>query len=320
MHKRLWKLPYLIAIALLFYLGVAEAKEVDWGALNPALKDATFVADRGECESCHEDYVKAFDKTNIARSFRFNPPKQGNVCEVCHGPSSKHLKEAEQLQKTPGGIATIVSYTPKSPLTPQQRSKACLQCHEGTRRMEGGLRMEWHSGLHNASDVTCNSCHYVMERRSDKSLFIYEDAKTACYKCHPDRKSHNLKASHMPIKEGKIDCNNCHNPHSSSPKMLKASSTNEMCYSCHAEKRGPFLWEHAVVRENCVNCHDPHGSNNPGLLNAKGPFLCTRCHQYGGHVNLPRYNRSSQPYGQGCINCHTRIHGSNHPSGAKLTR
>jgi len=55
-------------------------------------------------------------------------------------------------------------------------------------------------------------------------------------------------------------------------------------------------------------------------LNRKDSFLCLQCHSYGGHINLPRYNRTSNPYGSGCTNCHMAIHGSNHPSGAKLTR
>ena len=33
--------------------------------------------------------------------------------------------------------------------------------------------------------------------------------------------------------------------------MLKEASVNDNCYKCHAEKRGPFLWEHPPVRENC---------------------------------------------------------------------
>ena len=34
--------------------------------------------------------------------------------------------------------------------------------------------------------------------------------------------------------------------------MIKADSVNELCYTCHTEKRGPFLFEHAPVREDCV--------------------------------------------------------------------
>ena len=60
--------------------------------------------------------------------------------------------------------------------------------------------------------------------------------------------------------------------------MIKADWVNELCLQCHTEKRGPFLWEHAPVRENCLNCHNPHGSNHDKLLVAKQPYLCQRCH------------------------------------------
>src|SRR6185436_2724106 len=78
-----------------------------------------------------------------------------------------------------------------------------------------------------------------------------------------------------------------YNPHDgSNPKQLLADSTNELCYKCHTEKRGPFLHEHAPVREDCTSCHDPHGSNHERLLVAKPPFLCQRCH-FSGHASPP---------------------------------
>ena len=56
--------------------------------------------------------------------------------------------------------------------------------------------------------------------------------------------------------KGKMSCVDCHNPHGSPTRpLLKADSVNDVCYACHAEKRGPMLWEHAPVRENCINCH-----------------------------------------------------------------
>ena len=62
-------------------------------------------------------------------------------------------------------------------------------------------------------------------------------------------------------------CSDCHNPHGSvTEALLKKDSINDVCYTCHAEKRGPFLFEHAPVRENCDNCHNPHGSVNEFLL------------------------------------------------------
>ena len=88
-----------------------------------------------------------------------------------------------------------------------------------------------------------------------------------------------MRSSHHPVREGLMGCASCHDPHDGTkPKMVSADWVNEKCLSCHTEKRGPFLWEHAPVRENCMNCHDPHGSNHDKLLVAKQPYLCQRCH------------------------------------------
>ena len=126
-----------------------------------------------------------------------------------------------------------------------------------------------------------------------------------------------------------MQCTSCHNPHGSqTPKLVAANSVNDKCYECHAEKRGPFLFEHPPVRESCLNCHDPHGSSHEPLLVAKKPLLCQRCHSNslhpGGLYALPRsgagagqtvYQSQPQLAYRGCTNCHVNIHGSNSPSG-----
>ncbi len=89
----------------------------------------------------------------------------------------------------------------------------------------------------------------------------------------------------MPVREGAMQCTSCHNVHgSSNVRLLKAGTTiDESCQTCHADKRGPYLWEHAPVAESCVTCHDPHGSNNERMLVSKPPFLCQRCHVTSRH-------------------------------------
>ena len=110
--------------------------------------------------------------------------------------------------------------------------------------------------------------------------------------------------------------------------MVSAESVNEKCLSCHTEKRGPFLWEHAPVRENCLTCHDPHGSNHEKLLGARQPYLCQRCHLntrhpgtlYDGTNTLAGRSVSNRAVEHACKNCHQNVHGGNAPSGPYLGR
>jgi DmsE family decaheme c-type cytochrome len=123
-------------------------------------------------------------------------------------------------------------------------------------------------------------------------------------------------------------CSSCHDPHDGNNDfLLRRSTVNQTCYLCHAEKRGPFLWEHAPASEDCTLCHQPHGSNHPSLLVKRPPLLCQQCHSPAGH---PSGAYSSEEMddsfnnrfllGRSCLNCHSQVHGSNHPSGSKLHR
>ncbi len=150
-----------------------------------------------------------------------------------------------------------------------------------------------------------------------------------CFQCHKDRRAQMYRSAHMPIREGKVVCTDCHNPHGSSgPSLLKTDTVNETCYKCHAEKRGPFLFEHLPVRENCMNCHDPHGSVNEASLKMSRPRLCLECHGAGhGQIARPNgqapnnvSNTMAYAAGRACNNCHQQIHGSNSPAGAFLHR
>jgi DmsE family decaheme c-type cytochrome len=125
----------------------------------------------------------------------------------------------------------------------------------------------------------------------------------------------------MPLREGKMTCSDCHNPHGSATEaMLRQDSINDNCYKCHAEKRGPFLFEHLPVRENCDNCHDPHGSVNEAMLKLSRPRLCGECHTFDHGPNVAGGVGNLFNVGRACNNCHTAVHGSNSPSGALLLR
>jgi DmsE family decaheme c-type cytochrome len=154
-----------------------------------------------------------------------------------------------------------------------------------------------------------------------------------CSQCHKDVRAELLRTSHHPMREGKMECSDCHNPHGTvSDKLIAANTVNEKCYECHAEKRGPFIWEHAPVIEDCTSCHTPHGSSHDKLLNARTPFLCQRCHSNSRHPgtmyaqsptnkNQSVYSAlNNRAFYRNCLNSHSQVHGSNHPSGKSLAR
>jgi DmsE family decaheme c-type cytochrome len=289
----------LMAIPLSQQLNLQD--DAFWVKLKPAFNGAEFVMDKEACIACHEEVTATYEHTIHSRIFQNNPGNKLETadCESCHGPRSLHIEDPDN----------------RFAFTEEQYTVVCQQCHQG------GDRMYWHNSLHQASGVGCVSCHTVMEQRSSTALLSKSSEWAVCSSCHTDVTAKLMRTSRHPVREGKLDCSSCHNVHGTPwPGMLVKASTTETCNSCHQEKRGPFLWEHPPVREDCMTCHEPHGSNNRSLLITQNASLCVSCHQYGGHINQYRYNRVSTPYGNGCVNCHMSVHGSNHPSGAKLTR
>ncbi len=155
------------------------------------------------------------------------------------------------------------------------------------------------------------------------------DQLALCKQCHVVSVGQQANWSHMPVREGKMQCSSCHNVHGTvTEKLIVDNSINENCYRCHTDKRGPFLWEHAPVRESCMNCHKPHGSNNIRLLRLREPRLCQQCHNENRHPSTAFSGGSTglggiadrRVLGRSCALCHSNIHGSNHPSGFAFTR
>ena len=204
---------------------------------------------------------------------------------------------------------------------PRTANQACLSCHTKS------PHTLWQGSAHDARNLACSTCHSVHSPKSPAGQLKAATQTEVCASCHRVQVAKMRRVSHMPVSEGKMECATCHNVHgTTNVKLLKTGNwVNESCLSCHTEKRGPFLFEHAAGRESCVSCHDPHGSTNDRMLVAKTPMLCQRCHIGTRHPSTIYDNasvgqRSNRIVGRGCVNCHSQIHGSNHPSGQSLTR
>ena len=268
--------------------------------------EAHFVGEK-VCMTCHGSYAESFSKTLMGRIGRNQPGKF--ACENCHGAGSEHVKLGGGR-----GVGGIISFRVDDlSRSAEENNAICLTCHER------GERTYWSGSTHEVRNVACTNCHTIMRKVSEKFNLktVYEPP--TCFQCHKQKLAQTARSSHMPLREGKMVCSDCHNPHGTANEaLLRTATINDTCYKCHAEKRGPFLFEHTPVRENCLNCHDPHGSINEFMLKTSRPRLCKECHGFG-HSPSAGFN-SYQIMGRACNNCHTQVHGTNSPSGALLHR
>lgn len=253
------------------------------------------------CMACHK---KTPGVAEIFNNVHGNPntvngPMSGLQCESCHGPKGKHNGKNEPM----------LTFGKNSPLTTEMQNSVCMACHDDS------ARLDWHNSVHVTEDVACVDCHQL-HTTQDKVLTKQGENET-CTSCHSKENVDSHKRSAHDIKNNDMSCSDCHNPHGTMAEAsMNQDTVNDTCYQCHAEKRGPFLWEHAPVVENCANCHDAHGAVNEAMLKTRVPMLCKQCHGNDYHASgIPSGNTSIQTAGQGCLNCHTQIHGSTSPAG-----
>jgi DmsE family decaheme c-type cytochrome len=255
-----------------------------------------------DCATCHAENLQGFEATRHAGL--------AGGCASCHSTAAAHLKSVTETGE-PGPAPRF------SQLSAGEANKICLGCHENK-----GTQKHWAGSAHDSRGVSCINCHNVHPPAGHVLPAQLRKAQIdLCTTCHLQKKAALLRSGHMPMREAKMECTTCHNPHGTpNDRALLQTSVNQNCYSCHAEKRGPFLWEHPPVRENCLNCHDAHGTIQDKLLKVKQPLLCQQCHQTASHPGPAYGSMSRYAFNQGCLHCHPAVHGSTHPSGNRLFR
>jgi DmsE family decaheme c-type cytochrome len=262
-----------------------------------------------KCKECHADIV--------AKHATALHGKAGKGCDACHGGVDAHLASGDKKDIITFGKGDV-----------KKQNAQCQSCHAKNQNLTF-----WDNSKHSREDVACVSCHSI-----HKSSKPTPNQPEKCFECHKDVRSQANQYSHHPIIEGLVKCSDCHNPHGSlGHGSIKTENINQLCYKCHADKRGPYVWEHPPVEESCVNCHNPHGSKTIKLLTERQPRLCQNCHDANQHPGtILGSNRSFTPKGaaatpngaispndaaagrgglaRGCTGCHGSIHGSNSPA------
>ena len=246
------------------------------------------------CQGCHDDLYKGFEASPHWITTQETKTTHGaHGCESCHGPGAAHVEG--------GGDKTKIFRF--SEAKSEEITQRCLSCHEAN--PEQRLFMQ---SAHNDNAVSCTSCHSVHHAKREYLLVSKQPA--LCYSCHVEQRADFQKPSRHRVDEGLIKCTDCHNAHGALRDRMVRSAPNQdlVCLKCHADKRGPFVFEHEPVRvEGCMACHTPHSSMYPRLLlTARINTLCLQCHE-----QIPTGPHSQNLARQDCIMCHASIHGSN---------
>lgn len=255
------------------------------------------------------------------------------VCYSCHGDKYDLERVGHPHQVTgPHAINCQTCHNPHGNILPTARKQLCLECHNSSDTAS------WHSSIHDAAGVMCTDCHSphpdtavqprvgINHTSVDRSprLPMSVDDPNVCYKCHQEIYGMMQLPSHHPLTEGKMQCSDCHDAHGQADRNLKGDTVNLTCYKCHAEKQGPFAYQHAPVEEDCSICHNPHGTVANNLLHQPPAFLCLRCHSghrapasthFGiGTSDIDELDFQRPVLYSDCTQCHQQVHGSDLPS------
>ena len=81
--------------------------------------------------------------------------------------------------------------------------------------------------VHEVRGVACTNCHTIMQAVSAKFQLKTAFEPDTCFQCHKDRRAQMSRSSHMPMREGKIVCSDCHNPHGSANEGAAADDDDQ---------------------------------------------------------------------------------------------
>jgi DmsE family decaheme c-type cytochrome len=293
----------LASSSLLVQLPRAQEK----GAVQSKTPAAASAKDSGyvgadTCKTCHEDLYNAWEKSphwKTTLDKKVGASHQG--CEGCHGPGGAHVEG--------GGDKTKIFLFEKA--SSKEINARCLSCHVG-----GTEHMKAINSIHARDEVSCISCHSP-HHPGRREFLLVKATPELCYGCHLQQKPLFDMPFHHRVNEGLIQCNDCHNVHGTvRPKLVRTSTTQDaICFTCHADKQGPFVFEHDPVKtEGCLSCHVPHGSPNQHMLRLSTVnLLCLQCHTnsaVSAAPSTPGFHNQAAQF-QACTLCHTQIHGSN---------
>jgi len=206
-------------------------------------------------------------------------------------------------------------------------NELCIECHKD--------KVNILNTKHGIDKVKCISCHKI-HNAEDKKLIRDGLNNEGCFNCHVENKmagksiigdnSHPVNKivkidipDNLKLKDGKLVCTTCHNPHSDIKGKFLRIDKNKICSNCHKEQANIINSKHDFYDQSmdyCNKCHLVHNAKSDNRIysytvNNKND-LCVVCHNYEGLTKKAtpnmlhpekRLNKSKVSFKNDFINC-----------------
>ncbi|HZQ56366.1 MAG TPA: cytochrome c3 family protein [Bryobacteraceae bacterium] len=241
------------------------------------------------CAICHTSQLRAASSGDAPMEHA-TFLQTGVDCEMCHGPSAWHVKQARA-----GHIEPPLDFRRANN---HEGVRVCAQCHRQSAVRTIGAHNEMNYSSTTGSfipaawsqpyDAFTRRAFYKDGRFRETTFIVEAFTRSACYR------------------RGTAQCASCHAPHlpdfARNLTSLKFKDhPNEMCLGCHPQYRGDLTrhTHHAATSEasQCVACHMPR------IVNAL--LFQARSHQ----IEIPtadlteRFGQQESP--NACLLCHS---------------
>ena len=250
---------------------------------------------QANCAVCHTSQLRntkggGFDVDNV--EFR----ETGINCEMCHGPSGRHVTamRAGQPYKKPAAEPPV-DFTR---ISGREYLAICGQCHRQSAVRDSGPHGELNYWPSTPSFYPPNKSRpfgefsrkaFYKDGRFRETTFIVESLqRSACFQ------------------RGQVNCGHCHGVHGNdaahNPKSLRFSANaDRMCTQCHTGQsfKTSAHTQHAANSEasRCVSCH------MPAIMNSM--LFRARTHQIDDIPDVTRLERfGPEESPNACLLCH----------------
>lgn len=190
------------------------------------------------------------------------------VCTFCHIPHGAVSAIALWHKERREEKFSILAWNKEEGQS--SRILMCLSCHDGMIGTDIEIKSEGLEG-------------YIKDHPVNKPFLTGRDGL---------EKSESIEEKGV-LRDGKVECGSCHNPHSPENKPFLTKPLNEACITCHSKiTSGRHIMgsfglgdDHPVEKKtnplrpeermSCASCHNPHISN---LLPVRKNEVCNLCH------------------------------------------